>query len=295
MIIIKLQGGLGNQMFQYAFGLSIANKLYTILYLDLSFFKENHGLTPRKYELELFNNSINIAGDELISRFLRPGFVQKVFNKTGIYKTTICRENTLRFNDDVFEVKPPAYFEGFFQSEQYYNADEELIRKTFTFKSPLNQESQRVADTLKQQPNTVSIHVRRGDYVSSTIANNLHGVCSANYYQNAIALIKSKINDPIFYFFSDDPEWVSQYLLPIVDNAKLVSHNQQTDCWQDMALMSKCKHHIIANSSFSWWGAWLNPDKEKIVIAPEKWFNTGTEYFNAADIVPSKWTRLPNE
>jgi hypothetical protein len=295
VILIKLQGGLGNQMFQYAFGLAISNKLNTPLYLDLSFFKQNHGLTPRKYELDLFNNSINIAGDKLVSRFLHPGFVQKVFKKMGINNSTIYRENSLRFSDAVFEVKPPAYFEGFFQSEQYFSVVGQLIRKNFTFKSSLNKKSQIIADELTHQANTVSIHIRRGDYVSSTAANHLHGVCSVNYYQNAIALIKDKIKDPVFYFFSDDPEWVAQHLLPVVANATLVQHNHDADSWQDLALMSKCKHHIIANSSFSWWGAWLNPSKEKIVIAPATWFSTKTDYLDPQDLIPKSWIQIPNE
>jgi hypothetical protein len=295
MIIVKLQGGLGNQMFQYAFGLSISKKLSAPLYLDLSFFKQRHELTPRKYELDRFNDLIKIAGDKLLNRFLCPSLIQKIFNRTGIHGTTIYRENSLRFNNNVSEVKSSVYFEGFFQNEQYFIAEEDLIRQTFVFKSPLNQESQRVADILMHQPNTVSIHVRRGDYVNSSVTNDLHGVCSANYYLNAIELIKSKINDPVFYFFSDDPEWVFHQLIPKVDNARLVSHNQQADSWQDMALMCKCRHHIIANSSFSWWSAWLNPDKQKIVIAPEKWFNTVTAYFDADNITPPKWIRLTNE
>jgi hypothetical protein len=226
---------------------------------------------------------------------LRPGIIQKIFNRTGIHETTIYRENSLRFNNNVSEVKSSVYFEGFFQNEQYFIAEEDLIRQTFVFKSPLNQESQSLADVLMHQPNTVSIHVRRGDYVNSVATNDLHGVCSAKYYLNAIALIKSKINDPVFYFFSDDPKWVDQYLLPMTTNAVLVQHNQHNDSWQDMALMSKCKHHVIANSSFSWWGAWLNADNKKIVIAPGDWFSNKTDYFNDKDIIPAGWIRLPNE
>jgi hypothetical protein len=295
MIVVKLQGGIGNQMFQYAFGLSLSNKLNTTLYLDLSFFKEDHGLTPRKYELDLFNSSINIAGDKLINSFLRPGLFQKILKKTGIDQSNFYRENGLRFGDNVFEIKPPAYFEGFWQSEKYFTGIEDLIRKAFTFKSSLNRQSQEIADTLMQKPNTVSIHVRRGDYVSSKATNELHGLCSVNYYQNAIALIKEDVKAPYFYFFSDDPEWVAQYLLPGVENAILVQHNQGVDSWQDMALMSKCRHHITANSSFSWWGAWLNPNKEKIVIAPANWFSPQAGHLDPQDLIPNNWIRIPNE
>jgi hypothetical protein len=297
LIIIKLQGGLGNQMFQYAFGLSLSKKLSTPLYFDASFFKQaDHGLTPRKYELDLFDIPINIAGNKLVNRFLHPNFIQKAYSKIGINKSTIFGENSLRFTNKVLETKLPAYFEGFWQSEQYFIELDDLIRKSFTFKLPLNQQSQKIADKLAQQSNTVSIHVRRGDYVNSTLTNELHGVCSINYYKNAIALIKERIQDPCFYFFSDDPEWVDQHLLQAIDNATLVQHNYDADSWQDLALMSKCKHHIIANSSFSWWGAWLNPGEEKIVIAPKKWFNiTETDYFVSTDIIPLKWIKITND
>jgi virulence-associated protein VapD len=296
MIIIRLQGGLGNQMFQYAFGLSLSKKLNTSLYFDVSFFKQSdNGLTPRRYELDLFKSSVNIAGDKLINKFLRPNFIQKAIKKTGINKSTIYRESSLRFTNEVFEVKPPAYFVGFWQSEKYFNAVEDLIRNSFTPKPVLNQQSQKIADILTQQPNAVSIHVRRGDYVNSKATNELHGVCSVNYYQNAIALIKEQIKDARFYLFSDDSEWVDEHLLPVIDNATLVQHNHDTDSWQDMALMSKCKHHIIANSSFSWWGAWLNPSKEKIVIAPATWFSTETDYLDTQDLFPKSWIRIPNE
>ncbi|SHN24216.1 alpha-1,2-fucosyltransferase [Mucilaginibacter sp. OK098] len=296
MIIIKLQGGLGNQMFQYAFGLSLSKKLNTSLYFDVSFFKQpDSGLTPRIYELDLFSSPINIAGDKQINKFLRPNFIQKAFNKTGINKSTIYRESSLRFTNEVFEVKPPIYFEGFWQSEKYFNAVEDLIRNVLIPKPALNQQSQKIADAITQQPNAVSIHVRRGDYVNSKATNELHGVCSVNYFQNAIALIKEKIQDSRFYFFSDDPEWVGEHLLPVIDNATLVQHNYDADSWQDMALMSKCKHHIIANSSFSWWGAWLNPNKEKVVIAPATWFSTETDYLDSQDLLPKSWIRIPNE
>lgn len=294
MIIIRLCGGLGNQMFQYAFGLSRSKELNCPLYFDLSFFEDgNPNLTSRNYELNVFPVATNAASHKLINRFLHPSLIRRIINKSGINRNTVYRENTLRFNKEVFETKPPAYFEGFWQNEQYFCKDENLTREAFTFKYPLNIESQRVAATIKE--NAVSVHVRRGDYISSKATNELHGVCTANYYKEAINMMRDKLPDPHFYFFSDDTEWVKKHLLPTVDNCTLVCHNKSAENWQDMALMSKCKHHIIANSSFSWWGAWLNPDKEKIVIAPQNWFNKKTGYFDDRDIVPKSWIQIPNE
>lgn len=294
-LVIKLQGGLGNQLFQYAFGLSVSKKLNAALYFDLSFYKQNHGLVPRAFALDIFTGGVNIASHNLVSSFLTPGLVQKILNKTGISKKSIYRENSLRFNNDVFNVKPTAYFEGFWQSEQYFGDIEQAVRHAFTFKAPLNPQSQTIANKLAGEAGSVSVHIRRGDYVISKTTSELHGICNESYYKSAITLIKEKVSHPRFYFFSDDPEWVKQQLLPATDNATLINHNTDTDSWQDMALMSKCKHHIIANSSFSWWGAWLNPGNQKIVIAPRNWFNNETAYFDATDLVPDGWIRLAND
>jgi hypothetical protein len=231
----------------------------------------------------------------LLNRFLQPAIIQRIASKLGISKTNIYSEPTLSFNKQVFDITLPAYFVGFWQSEKYFKDDEGYIRKAFTFMKPLNRESQRIATRLANQSNTVSVHIRRGDYVSSKTTGELHGICSIQYYKDAIALITCKLKSPHFYFFSDDTQWVSQNLILPNKSYTLVQHNTGIESWQDMALMSKCKHHIIANSSFSWWGAWLNPDKEKIVIAPQNWFNTKTDYFDDSDIVPHDWIRIPNE
>ena len=283
-------------MFQYAFGLSVSSKLNCPLYIDLSFFEEiNNGLTPRTYELDIFSSEKNIAGDAMVKQFLHPNTIQRICNRIGINKKNIYREQSLPFHDDVFEISSSTYFEGFFQSEKYFSSISERVKSSFTFKGRLNDTSQKIATILDKQKNTVSIHIRRGDYVNLKSTNDLHGTCSINYYLQAISLLKSKLENPYFYFFSDDSDWVKENLLHHLENTVLIENNIAENSWQDMALMSKCKHHIIANSSFSWWGAWLNPDKEKIIIAPQNWFNINDEYFDARDIIPQHWIKLSNE
>jgi hypothetical protein len=289
LLIIKLQGGLGNQMFQFAFGISLSKKLNAPLYFDLSFYEQDTGLTPRQYELGIFTPSANIADRGLLKRILKPNLIQKFLVRNTVYK-----ERNLLFAREVFDVKPPAYFDGFWQSEKYFTGVEQAVRNAFTFKIPLNPKSQKIATALAQIAGAVSVHVRRGDYVNSKETHDLHGICTTTYYQNAMDLMKQRVINPAFYFFSDDPEWVKRELLPVTDHATLIQHNPGTDSWQDIVLMSKCKHHIIANSSFSWWGAWLNPDPEKIVIAPTDWFNCKTAYFDATDMVPGGWIRVAN-
>jgi hypothetical protein len=294
-IVIKLQGGLGNQMFQYAFGLSISKKMKAPLFLDLSFYNQDHGLTPRSYALDIFGAQAEIANGKIVNSFFRPGLLQRLLNKTGLNKHTIYHEKTMRFNNDAFDIAPPVYFEGFWQSERYFSWMEREIREAFSFKKPLNLDSQKIEDELAHQPNAVSVHVRRGDYVTSAATNELHGVCSVTYYKKAIALIKQKITNPVFYFFSDDAGWVAENLIAATDNALLVQHNRGDDSWQDIALMSKCSHHIIANSSFSWWGAWLNPGNEKMVIAPANWFAAKADNLDTLDLIPQNWIQIPNE
>ena len=295
MLVVKLQGGLGNQMFQYAFGLSVAKKMKAQLYFDLSFYNQNHGLTPRSYALDIFGYETKIADGKMVDSFFRPGLLQRVLKKAGLDKHTVFHEKTMRFDKRVFDIAPPVYFEGFWQNEQYFSPIENDIRSAFVFKKSLNTQSQKIAGELAQQQNPVSVHVRRGDYITSVSTNEMHGVCSIAYYQNAIALIKQKVTNPTFYFFSDEAEWVAENLIATGDNAVLVQHNQGDDSWQDMALMSKCCHHIIANSSFSWWGAWLNPADEKMVIAPANWFASKADNLDTRDLIPQKWIQIPNE
>ena len=297
MIIVKLHGGLGNQMFQYAFGLALSQKLKAPVYFDTSFFHQiDHGLTPRSYELSVFGEIVKVADSGTVKEFLNPAFVRRLLNKAGINKHGIYNEKGLCFDEEVFQLKPPFYADGFWQTERFFFEIIDKVLQAFTFKYPLNLLSQKTADELGCQTNSVSVHVRRGENVDSKTANEFHGLCSVNYYQNAISIIKGKLTNPRFYFFSDDPEWVEQHLLQPAGDAILIRHNQKDDNWQDMALMSKCSHHIIANSTFSWWAAWLNRSAEKIVIAPARWFAAAEAFnLNTRDLIPANWIQIPND
>jgi len=231
MITVKLMGGLGNQMFQYAFGFALAKRSRIDIILDIGFFKRKGNWTIRNYELEQFNVSKNKICDKnsLIHRALRK-----------IYKSKY-------------------YFEGYFQSEKYFADYTEEIRNEFQFKERLQ----------IPEGNTVAIHIRRGDYVKFA---DIHLVCTPAYYENAIAYVKSKVENPVFYVFSEDLKWVKENI-NIPSNSIFVDYNPNLPSSHDMQLMSLCKHQIISNSSYSWWAAWLNQNPNKIVVAPDKWFN----------------------
>jgi hypothetical protein len=291
MIIVKLMGGLGNQMFQYAFGKSLSLRLNKELVLDESFLvghQNTRGLTPRDFELDIFYINEPVIKYERIfglgkgvpyriNQLLDP--VVKHFRKEFIFTDTSSLE-------DLYTSKPrKIVLEGYFQKEKYFKENESQLREIFAFKKILNTHNQTLADRISAL-NSVSLHVRRGDYVKDAGINAYHGVCPPDYYKEAIRMISKKTRDAVFFVFSDDIEWCKGNL-DIPGEAVFVSHNTGADSYVDMQLMSLCKDHIIANSSFSWWGAWLNPFAEKTVIAPKNWFADNS--VDTSGLYPKEW------
>jgi hypothetical protein len=261
MITVRLKGGLGNQMFQYARGrsLSLEKKEGLCLNLhDLEF--PEPGDTRRKFCLDNFNIQAKITIPDKSDRFSR--FLHQI-------RTRIS-------GDD-----------GFYQSEKYFKNVEDVIRRDFTLRNTMSEAAQKSATEINAVENPVSIHIRRGDYVTNTETNAHHGVCSLDYYERAIGYMGEKISSPVFFIFSDDIDWVKENLK--LENAVYVSRPDIPD-HEELTMMSRCKHHIIANSSFSWWGAWLDPNKDKAVIAPERWF--ADKKTDSKDIVPEGWIKL---
>jgi hypothetical protein len=289
MIIVRLFGGLGNQMFQYAVGRALAYRIDTELKLDIS---DYNGNPLRQYNLFPFNIIENFATMSDLDR-VRKSFFAGVKSPIRLLKETLNRdipiisikERIIDFDLEILHLPDNVYLKGYWQSEKYFKDIEKIIRIEFGFKAipdPLNKKiGQQIADG-----ESVSIHVRRGDYVSNPQTLQVHGVCDVRYYQKAINKMCNKIDTPHFYVFSDDPMWAKANMsadAPI----DFLTHNDTLKNYEDLRLMTLCKHHIIANSSFGWWGAWLNPNKEKIVIAPKKWFRTTT--FKLDDRFPSEW------
>jgi Glycosyl transferase family 11 len=180
-----------------------------------------------------------------------------------------------------------SYLMGYWQSEQYFADIANIIREDFTFKLPMSQQNAELAKQINQV-NAVSLHIRRGDYANNPETMATYGLCSLDYYKEAIRYIVERVNAPHFFIFSDDINWVKNNL-KIDYPYQYVDHNHGTESYNDMRLMSLCKHHIIANSSFSWWGAWLNRNPEKLVVAPQKWF---ANELNVDDLFPRGWITL---
>jgi hypothetical protein len=302
MVVVKVTGGLGNQMFQYAAGRRLAHSLETTLKLDVSYFSSQTALsgqdTPRSYRLGHFNIQEDFATADEIDRLtgvaggpLRKLAIRFIRRMIGGGRSAVFREKGFAFDPSMLEIQGDVYLKGYWQSEKYFGEIAELIRHEFTMKQPFSELSATMADLISGTE-SVSIHIRRGDYVASRKMNRLHGVCSMEYYVGAVARITEAVHEPHFFVFSDDPEWGATNL-SLKYPTTLVSHNGPLKDYEDLCLMALCKHHIIANSSFSWWGAWLSTNGDKIIFAPRKWFNDPA--IDTQDVIPPTWTQYESE
>lgn len=300
-VFIQLSGGLGNQMFQYAFAKAIISKTNGELYLDTTLLEKTYllgkNVTRRKVELDIFHLSranksyrpftINLGYSKLSLRIYE--WVNFFYlKKKRIVK--IIQNQRISPLDFINKVTGNCYLIGSFQSELYFDDIKSEIVKEFEFKEDLVGEN-KLTELLIKSTNAVSVHVRRGDYLYSHNVD-IHGVCSIDYYARGINYIKSQINDCSFFVFSDDIEWAKHNLNFGDSNNYFIAHNNGPNSYNDMRLMSLCKHNIIANSSFSWWGAWLNQFSDKIVIAPQKWLNDDKYELMERSIVPHSWVKL---
>lgn len=296
MITTKLEGGLGNQMFQYAAAKSLALQLNCQIHLDVSAFykrKIHNGFELDKFALH--QNIVKIedaSTHDIIEKIGRTWFGQtlilryllgKIYDlKSGYYV-----EKSFSFDSDLFNQKCQTTIKGYWQSYKYFESIRQELLEDFRFLVPPSEMNQALVKKITSQ-NAVSLHVRRGDYVANAHTNSYHGVCGLDYYQRAVSEIEHVLTDPVYFIFSDDPQWTFENL-KISSDATYVTHNTGVNSYLDLYLMSLCKHNVIANSSFSWWGAWLNQNPSKIVIAPHKWFAIEKD---TSDLVPPAWIKL---
>jgi hypothetical protein len=202
----------------------------------------------------------------------------------------IYDERSAAYDIGFHNIKPPVYLSGYWQSEKYFIDIVSVIRSDFAFPIyGITPENMTIIDAVKSSM-SVSIHVRRGDYVSSSAASERHGICPPFYYQRGMEIMTERLKDVVFYVFSDDTEWAKKNIQHKTQPCYIIETGQRS--WVDMYIMSQCQHHIIANSSFSWWGAWLNPDPEKIVIAPKNWFKILPDGFTINDMLPAAWIKI---
>lgn len=292
MITVNISGGLGNQMFQYAAGYALARRLQQdVLLLDDMARIYGEGTRCKLGEVFSLDEKLG-RGSELIEFFgwrARPS-MRRLMAK-NIMRFFVPRgmvfEPHFHYWPSFKALTEVKYLHGYWQSPQYFEGYENDIRCSFQFKGGLTQADNEVFQMMRQGP-SVAIHIRRGDYTNSK-NSQIYVQLGREYYQAAIRLMREKISDPRFYVFSDDPGWVRENILDD-DSMLLVDHNTGINSFNDMRLMSLADHNIIANSTFSWWGAWLNQNPNKIVVSPRNWFQSPK--MNSSDVCPSDWVRI---
>jgi len=292
MIIIRLRGGLGNQMFQYALGKRIAHQLNTTVKLDLTSLlktSNNEFVTNRDYQLDIFNvqpsfliqpkvlRQLDKLGLNFVSQFLK-----------GIKLLGIKKYKEKSFTVEDWIVKNPndnTLYSGYWQSEKYFESVDHLLRKDFQFKDTLSLQAQQIHDKIKSV-NAVCVHIRRGDYVNNPVFNN----GSLDYFSNAADYIEQKEQNIHFFVFSDDPEWCKEKVKFKQDFTVVDYQTDKIKFKEDLHLMSSCQHFVMSASSFSWWTVWLSNTKDNIVIAPKVWFLN--DYEDTRDLISKSWVRL---
>lgn len=284
MIIARITGGLGNQMFQYAAGLALASRHQAPLILDISGYEE---YPLRTFDLpEVFDIEPEIATLKILQSFL-PEKQNRLYRKLHPAphggKTTF-REPHFHVTEQFHSLPDFTYLDGYWQSEQYFSEIKEEIRSQFKLNVNLSAEQQQLLEEISIHE-SVAVHVRRGDYVSDAKANSYHGLLTPAYYEGAIKELRAIQPETRFFFFSDDIAWVRENFAD-VENAHFSDEYEQQI---DLLLMKSCKHQIIANSSFSWWGGWLNENPGKKVIAPAQWFDKVSH--DTRDLLPKSWKK----
>lgn len=295
MIITEIYGGLGNQLFEYAHTKALSIKLNKEVFFDLSFFDKYH--IKNVYRLNKFDTNVNVVETKYINKLKRktitPNIVRwglKKLGASGFYsKKNHFDEHWFENNDfSKLNKKKDLYISGYFADEKYFIEIEDIIRKEFTLKKPLNIENEKVLSQIKNS-NSISIHIRRGDYVK----NSFFAQIPLSYYRKAVDYMENNSPNSSYFIFSDDITWVKENL-KIEQKTIFVDINDATTDYMELMLMASCKHNIIANSTFSWWGAWLNNNSEKIIIAPKIWFgNTEAQAkYKNGNLVPSTWKKI---
>ena len=292
MIVVRMQGGLGNQFFQYAAGRALSARLACRLFLDVSWYRDlPRGATPREWELGRYPIQAECLDplDERAPWFWSMEHVGCVLRVDGRWHwARSFRERGMAHDSHVVRLSAGRTLEGYWQSPLYFTAVAEALRRELQPTTPMGPDDTRVAALISVDPlRAVAVHVRRGDYLSGVHAAH-HGVCDLGYYRRAFEHVRHRMSGARFFVFSDDPEWVRSRP-DVFGDADLVCHNGAGSAFQDLRLMSLCRGHVIANSSFSWWSAWLSSADDKLVVAPARWF-AGSE--PTPTLMPSEWIRL---
>ena len=290
MIVVSLRGGLGNQLFQYAAARRLSIVRGVPLRLDLDWYRNTpRSNTKREYELRHYGISAAPV-NPVEARWCRLHHGRVTRRLPFLPRRwRHYRESGFEFEPDVLSLASDVYLDGYWQSFLYFSDIRDTLRAELTLQQSLSREANQLAAEIVSAAYTpVSVHIRRGDYVTHPSAASMHGVCSVDYYADALGLMAARVENLKFFVFSDDISW-ARANLQFPGAAQFIDYESPCRVVEDLYLMSQCEHHVISNSSFSWWGAWLSGATDGCVLAPKRWFADGR---STESLVPKAWHRL---
>ena len=286
-ILLRPVGGLGNQMFQYAAARALALRTGACVGLDLSWFgtdpERQYALGPFAIKADILDRPLRNNDTHLLARITRHLRIVYASKETPIF-----REASFRYDPRIEKVSPPVILDGYFQSETYFAAYRTQISAEFSVQQPPSLAASHLLDQIANS-DAICLHVRRGDYISNPKANAYHGTCSLDYYRQGLVFVSQGLDNPHCFVFSDDPGWVRENFKADLPTTVVDIHHPG-QAHEDLRLMAACLHFVIANSSLSWWGAWLGARAGKKVVAPLRWFKSSAN--DTSDLVPSEWHRV---
>lgn len=287
-VIARIEGGLGNQLFQYAAARSLADRLGCELTLDLRGLAENG---DRPFQLDLYRIRAGLAGPQLLASLpdwhtsrwgrLRVSLSQRM---PGLYSYPVFWPRSFAFDPRFERITRPVYLVGYWQTEKYFAGNRKRLLQDIQLREPVPPATHLLGQILSV--NSVALHIRRGDYVTNTAAAQFHGLCDMAYYHAAVQALKKQSPEIQVFVFSDEPGWARANLRLDVPTYFV----EANPGYVDLELMRYCRHHVVANSSFSWWGAWLCESEGQVVHAPRRWF--ADPYTDTSDVVPGRWIQL---
>jgi hypothetical protein len=298
-LTVTCQGGLGNQLFQFIIAYILAKKNKINLRINITKYNSNY----RQFELDRFPeiyklNIPKIKNDNFFAKIylylyhkfykiLKIPVIYKFINYFFFLDKQEFEKSSYKFNEDLLKKKfKNISIIGFFQSEKYFIHYKEIVLKLLRFPETKNKLLQNYLNLIKNR-NSVAIHIRRGDYLNNPKVRYIHGILGEDYYKKSISYVKKRVKNPLFFIFSDDINLVKNTFLIFKDKKYIFIDTKSA--FSDLYLMSNCKNFIIANSTFSWWGAWLSKNKHKIVCAPKKWMRA---QISISDVVPESWVKI---
>jgi hypothetical protein len=291
-VIARVEGGLGNQLFQYAAARSLADRLECDLLLDLRGLVENG---DRPFQLDLYRIRASVANSQQLQglpdwRSSRWGRIRANLSQfaPAFLSFPVFWPRSFAFDRRFEQISHPVYLVGYWQSEKYFAWNRPRLLQDIQLLAPLPANTPLLEEIRSTR--SVALHIRRGDYVSNTAAAQFHGLCDMDYYRAAINALKARFPDIHVFVFSDEPAWARANLVLDVPT-RYVDANPPDQGHIDLELMRQCRHHVIANSSFSWWGAWLCESHDQMVYAPKRWFADPDT--DTTDVIPVRWIQRP--